>query len=198
MKALSTTLAAGLCIFAATQVSAAKIDINPLGEMTILPVENLCEVSISNPDVDYGVLSRWQLQDVVGRQVSFGKRTLTLSVVCPFKQTMRVVLRSSRSQEGQLQFGDQGRMSVRVIDAELEGKSTELGSINSEGILKGASKDHLYLRPDFGMVATQNGQPIKGKTFTARLEIEPLMSEKAARVTSLQVSEANFTLELIK
>lgn len=198
MNALCISFTVGLCIFVSIQVSAAKIDINPLGEMTIIPIDNLCQLSVSNPNVDYGVLSRWQLQNVTDRYLSFGRRTFTLSVACPFSQTMRVVLRSNRSHEGQLQFGEQGHMSLRVLDAELDGKSTELSSINAEGTLKGVSKDYLYLRPDLGMVATQNGQSIKGKTFTARLEMEPVTTEKAASVTSLQVSKANFTLELIK
>lgn len=197
MKALCIKVVAGLCISAMMPASAAKFDVNPLGELT-MPIDNRCEMSVSMSNIDYGVNSRGQLQDVAGQKVSFGKRSLTMSIVCPYSQLMRVVLRGSqRTGDDQLQFGDRGGMSLRVLNAELDGQSTELTSINAEGTLKGASSDNLYLRPDFGMMATRNGQAIQGKSFTARLEVEPVMAEKEARVSAPKVSEANFSLELI-
>lgn len=198
MNTFYMTLMAGVLISIAGQASAAKLDINPLGESS-LPIDRRCEVSVSTPNIDYGTQSRWQLQDSAGGQkVSPGKRSFTLSVVCPYRQVMRVIVRGSKAPDGQLLYGDRGSMSLRVMDAELDGQLAELSAINAEGGLKVQTKDRLYLRPDFGMIATQNGQPVKGKFLTVRLEAEPIMAEKDARISSPLVSEANFSLELIK
>lgn len=198
MNALNIMLGIGLYLFSTAQVSAAKINVNPLGEMTILPIENLCEVNVSTPKIDYGTRTSGQLKSInSGQQLSLGKRTLTLNVACPFNQVMQVVLRSSRSHDGLLQFGDYGSMSLKVLGAEVDGKPTQLTLIK-DGIHKRSASDSLELRPDFGMMATREGKAVKGKTFTAKLEIEAVMAEKEARVSSQQVSEANLTLELIK
>jgi len=198
MKALNLTMIAGILMSTMCYANAAKLDINALGG-SILPIDHRCEVSVNMPVIDYGTQSRWQLQDVAGGQkLTTGKRNFTLNIVCPYAQNMRVVLRGSRSNEGQLRYGDRGSMSLRVLDAQLDGQSVELSSITAEGAVKAGAASSLNLTPDTGMMATRNGQAVKGKTFNARLEVEPMMVEKDARVARPLVSESNFTLELLK
>jgi hypothetical protein len=198
MKILYLTLGVGLFFTATTHLNAAKMEVNPLGEMTILPIEKRCEVNVSTPEIDYGIRTSGQLERLTdGKKLTFGKRYLTLNIFCPFNQVMRVVLRSNRDHEGQFQFGGNSSMRLRVLDAELDGKATQLTLIK-DGIQKKSASESLELRPDFGMMATRNGEAIKGKIFSARLEVEPVLSEQDTHVSRRQVAEAHVTLELLK
>lgn len=60
--------------------------ISPVTEGGVMPEwqpNTRCTLSASNPVVDYGIMSRWQLQDVARGSVSPGTRSLMLNVVCP-------------------------------------------------------------------------------------------------------------------
>ncbi|WP_202743789.1 hypothetical protein [Acinetobacter calcoaceticus] len=197
MKAFNVVVVLGFGLIMATKVSAAKMDINPLGEMTILPIENLCEVNVSNAHIDFGAKTVGQLQPIAGEQKrSLGKRSFRLNVVCPFTQEMRVVLRSGRSTNGQLPFGEGGSITLRISNAELDAKPMQL-SLIKDGMHKKTASDSVFLRPDFGVMATDGGNVIKGKTFSAQLEVEPVLSEKELPVSQRKI-ETNFTLELVK
>lgn len=186
----------GLYISPMSQVAAAKLDVNPLGEYSI-PTDTRCVINVSNSVINYGVQSRWQMEERSGQKVSPGKRTFTLSVVCPYSQTMRVILRGTSAYDGQLQYGTGGSVSLKILDAALDGKPIQLSLIEN-GIHKKIANDSLELRPDLGMMAMRDGDAVKGKNFTARVEVEPVLPEKEARVTSRQISEAIFSFELIK
>ncbi|MDR0805538.1 MAG: fimbrial protein [Enterobacteriaceae bacterium] len=163
------------------------------------PVDNRCKISASSPVIDYGTQSRWQLQDVAGNknEVSTGKRTLMLSVICPYTQTMRLMVRGERAANGDLRHGMKGNIKIRLTDPQLDGKAIQITATMPDGVLTGGAESILLLQPNKGFAPTQNGQLAKGKTFTARLDIEPVMPESAARISSHQTTETQLTVELL-
>ncbi|MFL1501611.1 fimbrial protein [Pseudomonas sp. O64] len=164
-----------------------------------LPVDARCKLSLGSHVIDYGTMSRGQLQDTTqGRNtLTPGKRTMILSAVCPYSQSMRFALRGDRSATGNLRYGDQGSMTVRISEAQLDGQSVQVVSTSLEGIVSGAASDTRLLQPGQIFAPIANGRLAKGKAFTARLEIEPVLPEAETRVSARQSSEATLTLELM-
>lgn len=190
MKLLLTTLTLGAALCLA---SGARAD-NSL----MPPPDNRCSLSAGAPVIDYGEQSRWQLQEIhAGQSVSPGKRTVTVNAICPYSQSMRMRLNGDKAANGNLRYGEQGNVSLRFVEAQLDGQDVQLVTTTPDGVLNGAPGSNLLWQPGVSVAATRNGQLIKGKSFTARIEIEPMMPESAARVSARQVSEANLTLELM-
>ncbi|UUW17347.1 fimbrial protein [Serratia ureilytica] len=196
MRTFFTTLALGLALSQPAEAISALHGTTT--DNAILPIDTRCSVSAGAPVIDYGTQSRWQLQDVAGGQkVTPGKRMLMVSVVCPHTQTMRLTLRGDRAGNGDLRYGDRGSVSLRLLEAQLDGQNVQVAATTPDGMLSGAPESSLLLQPGNSLVATLNGQPAKGKSFTARIELEPVMPESAARVSARQISESNLTLELM-
>lgn len=164
------------------------------------PADTRCSVSLGSHTVDYGALSRWQLRDseAGSRHVTFGKRTLMLSVICPSSQPLVLRLNGERSAKGDLRYGERGWLAIRVLEANLDGKSVQVVSSRPDGVIEGAASDSLTLQPGQVFAPGVNGQVAKGQSFTARVEIEPMLSAEAARVGSLTTSEARFNLQLVR
>ena len=163
----------------------------------ILPTNTDCNLSTNTTVIDYGSHSRWQLQDIDGGQkVSFGKRMLMVSVVCPYSQVMRVMLRGDRAGNGSLRYGDWGSVTIRLLDAQLDGQNVPVTITTADGRVSGAA-ENILLQPGNTIVAMHNGQPAKGKNFTARVELEPVMSKSDARVSARQLIESNLALDLM-
>lgn len=195
MKLPFTTLMLGVALFL---VGAARADLRDAGSGLTPPPANRCSLSAGAPVIDYGVQSRWQLQEAGDpRQVTPGKRSLVLNVVCPYSQTMRLMLRGEPAGNGELRYGERGSVKLLLTDAQLDGQSVLLAATAQGDVISGDAKSSLQLRPGHGFAAVQNGRLLKGKSFTARIELEPVMPESNARVSARQVSEANLTLELI-
>lgn len=196
MNALMITVVAGLLLGQSITAQAA-VTILPQMPGT-LPVDTRCAISTGTPVIDYGSLSRGQLQDTVNRQtLTFGKRTLMLSVVCPYSQALQLTLRSGRAANGDAQYGDRGSLAVQVLDAQVDGSGVQLTTTTPEGIVEGAPQPSLRWKPGQSFVATRNGHVVQGKSFNARVEIEPLLPESAARVAGREVYEAALTIELM-
>ncbi|WP_277761042.1 DUF1120 domain-containing protein [Pseudomonas sp. A34-9] len=166
---------------------------------TTLPIDSRCSLTVGGGVVDYGTLSRWQLQDAqIGQNnVTFGKRTLTLNVACPYTQSMRLMLRGERSAREDFRYGNRGSMIVRLFDAQIDGRSVLIARATSDGVINGDAGDSALLRPGESFAAISSGQLAQGKTFTARLEIEPTLPKSDAQVSTYEVNEANLTIELM-
>ena len=164
-----------------------------------LPIDTRCSLTLGGGVVDYGTLSRWQLQDAkMGHNnVTFGKRTLTLNVACPYTQSMHLTVNGERSARGDFRYGNRGSMNVRIFDAQIDGKSVQIASATPDGIIYRTASDSTLLRPDQNFAAISNNQLARGKTFTARLEIDPTLPEADAQVSTHEIYEANMSIELL-
>lgn len=198
MKIFAVPLLLGLSL---VQYAAADSSLNVGHKIPPLPpMDSRCSLSIGQNVIDYGAQSRWQLQDAaIGRNsVTFGKRTLMLSVVCPFTQSMRLMLRAERAARGGVRYGSQGSMTVRLLDAQMDGQAVQVANTSIKGVIKDTLAESQRLSPGETYAPIANGQLTKGKVFTARIEIEPMLPEAEARVSTRQASEAHFALDLLQ
>ncbi|NLU15353.1 MAG: fimbrial protein [Serratia liquefaciens] len=196
MRKILTLLIMGL-VMSQLAVAAIGTSITEAQSFLPLPMYKTCSLSASTPVIDYGTQSRWQLQDVAGSNaVTPGKRTLILNVVCPYRQVMRLTLRGDRAANGNLRYGEQGSVNIRLLDFQLDGQSVQVAFSSQPGVIDGASESSLLLQPDKVFTIVQNGQLVEGQIFNARVEIEPVLPESAARVTSRQANEAHLMLEM--
>lgn len=197
MKVLMRALGLGLLLSQSMTVMATSQI--PSGSIQpALPVDTRCSMSVGSPVIDYGNQSQGQLQSAGnGQTFTLGKRTLMLSIACPYSQTMRLTLRGAQAANGDMRYGDRGSIRIRVMDAQIDGLAVQLTSTTSDGVLEGGAETSLLLQPGKSFAATQNGHFIKGKAFNARIEIEPVFPESATRVSARQVDESFITLELM-
>ncbi|WP_343550978.1 fimbrial protein [Pantoea sp.] len=186
MKAISVVL------FFMFSTSARASEFNPS-----LPAEKRCIISASERDIDFGVQSRGQLQESNGgRRLSPGKRNLMINVVCPFAQTMVIAIQGDRAANGNLRYGDRGDVILRLLDVNLDGQHVQIVDTSAQG--DAAATNDMLLQPGQYVAATRNGQRLTGKTFSARIEIEPMVPEGDARVTQPHTTQSQLSLELIE
>lgn len=163
--------------------------------MPTLPPDTRCRLSVSNPVVDYGMMSRWQLEDIGVGSVSPGTRSLTISVVCPYSRTMSLRVEGEAS-EGGLRYGEHGTTHLHLLDAQLDGNAVELRSVTPAGVITDSGGYRLALNAGQRLAPVIQGRLAEGKTLTARLEIQPVLAEGDAHVSSRQRSETMLTLTL--
>ncbi|MGP2408153.1 hypothetical protein [Yersinia sp. 2545 StPb PI] len=164
-----------------------------------LLVDTRCSLSLGGGVIDYGNQSRGQLQAASpgGNTLTPGKRTLTLSVVCPYTQPLRLALRGDRSGNGELRYGERGSVVVRLFDMQRDGESVQIMPVTPDGGVTGSASESQRLQPGQAVGATLNRQLVKGKVFSVRVEIEPIMTNEEARVGVSTTKESLLTLELI-
>lgn len=169
------------------------LEVNPL---PTLPPDTRCSLSVSNPVVDYGVMSRWQLEDMGVGSVSPGTRSLTVSVVCPYPRAMLLRVEGEGSEQGGLRYGERGTTRLRLLDAQMDGNAVALRTVTPAGIITEIGGHILALNAGQRLAPVTQGKLAEGKTLTARLEIQPVLAKVDARVGSPQRSETMLTLTL--
>lgn len=177
---------------------AGAFEAGPQDMPSILPIDTRCSLSVSAPVIDYGSQSRWQLQDAGGAQMlTPGQRSLMVSVVCPYTQTLRLSLLGDRAANGDVRYGKHGSVNLHIVDAQVDGQSVPVATLTPQGTVEGAPSANLRLQPGQNFAAAKNGKLVKGRSFNARIEIEPVMPQRDAQVTSRQTNESLITLELM-
>lgn len=159
--------------------------------------DNRCHLSVSNPVVDYGIMSRWQLQDAAKGTVSPGMRSPMLSVVCPYTRTMKLLVQGKGSEQGELRYGEHGVTRLRLMDVQLDGNAVELRVLTPTGEVTNNGGRAVILSPGMQLVPVLEGKLAAGKSLTARVEIQPILTESEAQVSSPQQSESILTFTLI-
>ena len=81
-------------------------------------------------------------------------------------------------------------MKIRLFNARVDGQPAEL---MRSGNAQATSSNSIALQPGETFVAVRGGAIQQGKTFTAQVEITPLLPPEAARATQLSSSEARLT-----
>lgn len=82
------------------------------------------------------------------------------------------------------------------MDAQLDGNAVELHTVTPAGIITESGRQRLALNAGKRLAPEMQGRLAEGKTLTVRLEIQPVLSEGDARVSSRQRSETMLTLTL--
>ncbi|RZT36315.1 DUF1120 domain-containing protein [Cupriavidus agavae] len=155
-----------------------------------------CQLSLSEPDIDYGGLTRGRMQEHGAQAYSLGKRRLMLNVNC--RTPVRIGIRLQAPAAGQdYAFGSLGRVGVRLERAQLDGHSVMVGTADTPGTLPAAYGPSAPLTPGRVVVPVQGGGLVTGSRFSANIEVDPFLPQDAARVRNRTPFETNGTFEVI-
>lgn len=149
-----------------------------------------CQVALSQPRVDYGVLRHGQGLDGHAGAQSLGRRTVLLNVVCVDPAPM--ALRFSGSPAGGLgfRFGGDGAFALGIRHAHVDGRSVDL---IAEGAPSVAVSEHLM--PGQVLIARAAGVPVAGRRLSAHLEIDPYLPVEAFSVRRETTLEGRVQVE---
>ncbi|WP_083365817.1 hypothetical protein [Pseudomonas azotoformans] len=152
-----------------------------------------CRVSLSQPQVDYGVIRRAELLDEQsGRpQFSLGKRTLQLNIACPDLSPMAMRFTGAPLGTG-FRFGRQGYFTLSVQQAQVDGQPVELlASRRSDDPATG------HLLPGMALFASVGGSPIQGRRFTALVNLETFVPAIGLAVSGETLFEGRGSFEWV-
>lgn len=166
-------------------------------EIIRLSSEQQCGLFISRPVIDYGSMSRGQLQLLPRGKFSPGRQTLRLSVTCLSSRLIKLKVTGQRAVDGNLRYGVHGFIRLRLLDSQLDGKPVVLQPLTPAGVADAAVEQSPLLLPDDELVPVRQGERIEGKKLTARLEIEPVMAAADLRGNRLHTREARLMLTVI-
>lgn len=176
-----------------------KNHIQPPPDMAAQPVQgSRCTVSAGSANIDYGSLTRGQMQNLSGRGSSLtpGLRSLPITVSCPYSRVMTLTINGDRAANGSLRYGEYGSIRMHLKNAQVDGHSVLLAYTTANGEIIGATVSSQELLPGKSVSAIVNGRPIQGYSLTAELEILPILPERASRVWERTLNEARLTLEI--
>lgn len=198
MRIITITLLLGLAV---SQFASARQSVEPVltgRQQNVQPVDNRCTVSVSNGTIDYGTQSRWQLQESseVSQGLTPGKRQVMVNVACPYTQEMRLTVHGEPNRRGAFRYGDNGRMHVKIVSAQLDNQPVPIALSTTEGLLLENPTENREIEPEQTFVPVIKGKSAQGKILSFRLDLEPLITDSEARVSSQQISEANISVEL--
>jgi len=167
---------------------------------TAIPAEN-CQLSVSEPDLDYGPMTRYRLEEGGNAQdLSLGKRRMTINVSCQVEAKIGVRFRGS-SVGADYVFGTaggkQGKVTLTLVDSQLDGRRVLVGAADAAGMVPAAPASSARFMPGQVLVPVEGGQPVSGKQFSAAVEIDPSVPKDAARVRSRTSLETHGTFEVI-
>lgn len=149
-----------------------------------------CQLALSQPRVDYGVLRQGQVFDGHANPQSLGKRTVLLNVVCI--DPIPMALRFSGAPGGAqgFRFGGAGAVALSVRDAHLDGRSVDLVAEDSA-----PAEASERLVPGQVLIARAAGVPVTGRRLSVQLEIDPSLSSDAFSVRRETTLEGQIQVE---
>lgn len=156
-----------------------------------VPGDN-CQLMINNSQVDYGQTTRGQmLQQGQGQErLSFGKRMITVNVLCQQATPIALWVRGSGGE--QFSFGSQGQVTIRAKNVRLDSGPVMVMTDNVQ------PAHELMLKPgDRLQPVTSVGLPLTGKSMTLQLEIDTNIANAATRVNQELLLKQDLTLELV-
>lgn len=157
-----------------------------------------CQMTVNESSVDYGTFTRYQLQgdNAQAATLSLGKRQLTLSVNCRMPVTMAVAFRSGAN-GADYSFGNGGSVTVRMANAQVDGRPAMIGSAAGMGMLPASPAAVAQFAPGQVIVPVVDGRPAKGTSFSAQVEVDPRVPAANAKVAGRTSLETNGTFQLI-
>ncbi|WP_127959854.1 hypothetical protein [Serratia microhaemolytica] len=155
-----------------------------------------CNISVNMPVVDYGKNYRSELPLTSDNSRSFGKRKLTLSIVCPSEQPMRLQLHGEKAQNDFLRY-EKGYVKVEILQGQLDGKNIQFAMLGADNIPTGSPANNLAIRPNDRFAVTLNNQVASGTTLNAQIEVEAILPDNSVRVSDFTSFTTSMSVELL-
>ncbi len=150
------------------------------------PTDN-CQLLLGESQVDYGTVTRYTLNPLTKypRYLSFGKRIVTATAVCPTPVRMSLFFSGAPSPNNLFRFGENSGFVVHAMRAQLDNHPVRLARIAAPGQPASEEGENVTLIPGQGLtVATSDGGI--GRQLSLQLEVEAYASDGATRVTAAQ------------
>lgn len=163
------------------------------------PADN-CQMQISQPVIDYGLITRAQLLE---RQLSpttfaLGKQTMTLSATCRQPTLMTVYFRGISRGADDYSFSNSGSFTLNLSLARVDGKRVRLGNVHITGQQPERMGESVPLTPGIGIVPVVDERPVKGTSFSVQVEIDTHIFGDASRINDKTVWRSSGSFELVE
>ncbi|CCG88530.1 hypothetical protein EPIR_3167 [Erwinia piriflorinigrans CFBP 5888] len=157
----------------------------------------MCVIRTVREVIDYGVLSRWQLQETSrAGELTPGARTLPVTVACPYAQSFRLRIDGTSSVAGQVRYGRSGWLKLQASNLRVDGMFSGMTVASPDKGSRSVSVGNAALEDGSVIIPNNGGQAVTGRTVTFDLVIEPRLAEKDNRVTVPLESEAGLRITL--
>ncbi|MGP3121104.1 hypothetical protein ACTVOR_14800 [Serratia nevei] len=161
------------------------------------PHDARCDISVSNPNIDYGVMTPWKLDNIGNGNLSLGTRIITLNITCPYARGMKLLIHGNSVNHNRFRYGNQGILYIRILDAQLDGYPVELLALTQKA--SSLQDTAPITNVDVGqlLTPTTQGKLVDGKVFTIRAEVQPVLEVGNYHITSPQRNETIITFSLV-
>jgi hypothetical protein len=139
-------------------------------------------MTLSTSQVDYGRLSRATMVATASGELLLPSRTVTLNVACAEPGDMTLFFRAASADTREFLFTQQGRLALRLRDGVLDGETVELAQVDGKGDMPVQRAASLPWMPGRGLAPVKDGKVVSGRVFTAQMDIEARVDERAMHV----------------
>ncbi|WP_339425471.1 DUF1120 domain-containing protein [Pseudomonas proteolytica] len=140
-----------------------------------------CQFNLSEPTVDFGLMSRLAQNDSAPERL-LGERRLNLTFSCPQADDLSLFYRALAASAERLQFTEHGSYEIEVSHGVLDGQPVELGLIAAMGQPPVSSASTLTWRTGHGIAPIEHGAVRMGKTLSLQLTLRAWADPEATRV----------------
>jgi hypothetical protein len=155
-----------------------------------------CQLNLSQPVLDYGLMNRAIRADSTAER-NLGERRLSLNLSCSSSTDMSLFYRAMAVTANRFHFAERGSYQMRIRDAVLDGQSVELGLIAAAGQTPALIASDVIWRPEYGVVPVQAGVPLRGRNFSAQLELTAWVQEQGMQVRDAMTWEATGVFDAV-
>lgn len=150
----------------------------------ILASTSDCQITISNPTIDYGRISQGELQDTHQGWADFEKREVQLNVSCASSRRIALLIAGEKEKTG-FRFGsNSGHIDISMNEATLDGKAVGLSPVDNADVLTVSqpSASKIMLGSGSCISPASGVNRLAGKQFSATLTLSPSVQYKSQRV----------------
>ncbi len=144
-----------------------------------------CRLSLSQPQVEYGVVHRESLDDRA--TVALGTRTLHLNILCLAPAAIGVRFNGAAADGQGYRFGREGRFRLSLKHAQVDGRPVQWRAAQSSG-----EPDDGRLLPGKTLLAQATG-----RRLTAQVEIDAELPADALQVRYRTLLQGQGSFELV-
>lgn len=140
-----------------------------------------CQLNVSEPLVDFGLMSRLTHSDSAPERL-LGERRLSVTVNCPQAQDLSLFYRALAASPQRLQFTQHGSYAIEAGNAVLDGRAVELGLLPAAGQAPVANGAVLQWRSGHGIAPVEHGAVLMGNTLSLQLTLRAWADPAATQV----------------
>ncbi|NBF05670.1 hypothetical protein GV819_25575 [Pseudomonas sp. Fl5BN2] len=135
-----------------------------------------CQINLSESNMDFGRVTQRSSSDPLdmGNLHALGNRFISLHTSCPGASKLMLLLRGDALGE-QFRFAKQGRVSVSLSNAVLDGRNVELAQTKSVGAALGPHGSSIEAVPGDRVIPISGGLPAEGSVLSLQVEIRPVV-----------------------